>query len=139
MTPLRTSSFRSPLPLQAPVGAAPAVGRIALLQHACARSFHLILTTSHPRQPLPTSPHAPVTVRTVEIEDWADTPAADIPTRQALHRIARALARAPAAPSGRARADSTRLKRQLITSLYRIRDRVLTIVIVEHYMGSSCA
>jgi ABC-type branched-subunit amino acid transport system ATPase component len=77
-------------------------------------------------------------LRLLGIDEWADTPAADLPAgiRRQLE-IARALCTRPCLllldePAAGLNATETR---ELADRLYRIRDLGITIVIVEHDMG----
>jgi branched-chain amino acid transport system ATP-binding protein len=77
-------------------------------------------------------------LRLLGLDDWAQTPAADLPsgTRRLLE-ISRALATGPRLllldePAAGLNATETS---ELVSALYRIRDLGVTIVIVEHDMG----
>ena len=74
----------------------------------------------------------------IGIEEWADTPAADLPAGiRRLLEIARALATGPKMllldePAAGLNATETQ---ELVSTLYRIRDRGITVLVVEHDMG----
>lgn len=76
--------------------------------------------------------------RTIGIEQWADTLAADLPAGiRRLVEIARALATAPRLllldePAAGLNASETR---DLVSTLYRVRDGGVTVLVVEHDMG----
>jgi ABC-type branched-subunit amino acid transport system ATPase component len=77
-------------------------------------------------------------LRLVGIEEWVDVPAADLPAGiRRLVEISRALATRPRLllldePAAGLNAGETR---ELIQTLFRIRDAGVTVVVVEHDMG----
>jgi len=77
-------------------------------------------------------------LRLIGIEEWAATPAADLPAGiRRLLEIARALATGPKMllldePAAGLNATETH---ELVNTLYRVRDRGITVLIVEHDMG----
>ena len=77
-------------------------------------------------------------LRLIGIEEWVDTPAADLPAgMRRLVEIARALATGPRLllldePAAGLNATETR---ELLQTLFRVRDSGITVVIVEHHMG----
>lgn len=77
-------------------------------------------------------------LRLIGIEAWANTPAADLPAGiRRLTEIARALATKPRLllldePAAGLNATETR---ELVQTLYRVRDTGITVIIVEHDMG----
>jgi branched-chain amino acid transport system ATP-binding protein len=77
-------------------------------------------------------------LRLVGVEEWADTPAADLPAGiRRLVEIARALATTPRLllldePAAGLNATETR---ELVQTLFRVRDTGITVIIVEHDMG----
>ncbi|MDZ4169438.1 MAG: ABC transporter ATP-binding protein [Coriobacteriia bacterium] len=77
-------------------------------------------------------------LRRIGIEEWAQTPAADLPAGiRRLTEIARALATSPSLvlldePAAGLNASETR---DLVDTLRRVRDSGVTILIVEHDMG----
>ena len=77
-------------------------------------------------------------LRLIGIEEWVDVPAADLPAGiRRLVEIARALATGPRLllldePAAGLNATESR---ELVQTLYRVRDAGITVVIVEHHMG----
>ena len=77
-------------------------------------------------------------LRLIGIEEWVDAPAADLPAGiRRLVEIARALATGPRLllldePAAGLNATESR---ELVHTLYRVRDSGVTVVIVEHDMG----
>ena len=77
-------------------------------------------------------------LRLIGIEEWVDTPAADLPAGiRRLVEIARALATGPRLllldePAAGLNATEAR---ELVQTLFRVRDAGITVVIVEHHMG----
>lgn len=77
-------------------------------------------------------------LRMIGIEQWAETPAADLPAGiRRLLEIARALATAPRMllldePAAGLNATETN---ELVSTLYRVRDNGITVLVVEHDMG----
>lgn len=77
-------------------------------------------------------------LRLIGVEDWAHTPAADLPSGiRRLMEIARALATSPRLllldePAAGLNPTETN---ELVEALYRIRERGVTVLIVEHDMG----
>jgi branched-chain amino acid transport system ATP-binding protein len=77
-------------------------------------------------------------LRLIGIEEWIDVPAADLPAGlRRLVEIARALATAPRLllldePAAGLNATEAR---ELVQTLFRVRDSGTTVVIVEHHMG----
>lgn len=77
-------------------------------------------------------------LRLIGIHEWADTPAADLPAGiRRLVEIARALATEPRLllldePAAGLNATETA---ELVETLYRVRDRGITVLLVEHDMG----
>ena len=77
-------------------------------------------------------------LRLIGIEEWVGTPAADLPAGiRRLVEIARALATRPRLllldePAAGLNATETR---ELVQTLFRVRDSGITVVIVEHDMG----
>jgi branched-chain amino acid transport system ATP-binding protein len=77
-------------------------------------------------------------LRLIGIEEWVDVPAADLPAGiRRLVEIARALATGPRLllldePAAGLNATETR---ELVQTLFRVRDAGITVVIVEHDMG----
>jgi branched-chain amino acid transport system ATP-binding protein len=77
-------------------------------------------------------------LRLIGIDEWAETPAADLPSGiRRLLEIARALATKPRLllldePAAGLNATETR---ELVQTLYRVRDRGITVLVVEHDMG----
>ena len=77
-------------------------------------------------------------LRLIGIEEWIDVPAADLPAGiRRLVEIARALATRPRLllldePAAGLNATETR---ELVQTLFRVRDSGITVVIVEHDMG----
>lgn len=77
-------------------------------------------------------------LRLIGIEEWAETPAADLPSGiRRLLEIARALATTPRLllldePAAGLNATETA---ELVQTLYRVRDGGVTVLIVEHDMG----
>jgi len=77
-------------------------------------------------------------LRLIGIEEWSDAPAADLPAGiRRLLEIARALATSPRMllldePAAGLNATETN---ELVETLRRIRDRGITVLIVEHDMG----
>ncbi|HSK48118.1 MAG TPA: ABC transporter ATP-binding protein [Coriobacteriia bacterium] len=77
-------------------------------------------------------------MRLVGVDEWARTPAADLPAGiRRLVEIARALATSPRMllldePAAGLNATETR---ELVETLYRVRDRGITVLVVEHDMG----
>jgi len=77
-------------------------------------------------------------LRLIGIEQWAETPAADLPAGiRRLLEIARALATGPRLllldePAAGLNATETH---ELVDTLYRVRDRGITALVVEHDMG----
>lgn len=77
-------------------------------------------------------------LRLVGIDEWADTPAADLPAGiRRLVEIARALATAPTMllldePAAGLNGTETS---ELVQTLYRVRDGGVTVLVVEHDMG----
>ncbi len=77
-------------------------------------------------------------LRLIGIEEWAHTPAADLPAGiRRLLEIARALATGPKMvlldePAAGLNATETQ---ELVSTLYRVRDRGITVLVVEHDMG----
>ena len=77
-------------------------------------------------------------LRLIGIEEWAETPAADLPAGiRRLLEIARALATRPRLllldePAAGLNATETR---ELVQTLYRVRDGGITVLVVEHDMG----
>ena len=77
-------------------------------------------------------------LRLIGIEEWIDVPAADLPAGiRRLVEIARALATKPRLlllDEPAAGLNATESK-ELVQTLYRVRDAGITVVIVEHHMG----
>lgn len=77
-------------------------------------------------------------LRLIGIEEWADAQAADLPAGiRRLVEIARALATGPTLllldePAAGLNATETA---ELVQTLYRVRDRGTTVIVVEHDMG----
>ncbi len=77
-------------------------------------------------------------LRLIGIEEWAHTPAADLPAGiRRLLEIARALATQPKMllldePAAGLNATETQ---ELVNTLYRVRDSGITVLVVEHDMG----
>ena len=77
-------------------------------------------------------------LRLIGIEEWLDVPAADLPAGiRRLVEIARALATRPRLllldePAAGLNATETR---ELVQTLFRVRDSGITVVVVEHDMG----
>jgi branched-chain amino acid transport system ATP-binding protein len=77
-------------------------------------------------------------LRLIGIEEWAATPAADLPAGiRRLLEIARALATQPKMllldePAAGLNATETN---ELVSTLYRVRDSGITVLVVEHDMG----
>jgi ABC-type branched-subunit amino acid transport system ATPase component len=77
-------------------------------------------------------------LRMIGIEEWAQTPAADLPAGiRRLLEIARALATAPKMllldePAAGLNATETH---ELVDTLFRVRDSGITVLVVEHDMG----
>ncbi len=77
-------------------------------------------------------------LRLIGIEEWADTLAADLPAGiRRLVEIARALATGPRLllldePAAGLNGNETR---ELVETLYRVRDMGVTVLVVEHDMG----
>jgi branched-chain amino acid transport system ATP-binding protein len=77
-------------------------------------------------------------LRLIGVEEWIDVPAADLPAGiRRLVEIARALATGPRLllldePAAGLNAGETR---ELLQTLFRVRDSGITVVIVEHDMG----
>lgn len=77
-------------------------------------------------------------LRLLGIDEWATTPAADLPAGiRRLLEIARALATGPAMllldePAAGLNATETH---ELVNTLFRVRDRGITVLVVEHDMG----
>lgn len=77
-------------------------------------------------------------LRLIGIEEWAETPATDLPAGiRRLVEIGRALATQPRLllldePAAGLNATETG---ELVDTLYRVRDRGITVLIVEHDMG----
>jgi branched-chain amino acid transport system ATP-binding protein len=77
-------------------------------------------------------------MRLIGIEEWAETPAADLPSGiRRLLEIARALATDPRLllldePAAGLNATETA---ELVQTLYRVRDGGVTVLVVEHDMG----
>jgi branched-chain amino acid transport system ATP-binding protein len=77
-------------------------------------------------------------LRLIGIDEWAETPAADLPSGiRRLLEIARALATQPRMllldePAAGLNTGETA---ELVQTLYRVRDRGITVLVVEHDMG----
>ncbi|MEZ5126057.1 MAG: ABC transporter ATP-binding protein [Thermoleophilia bacterium] len=77
-------------------------------------------------------------LRLIGIEEWLDSPAADLPAGiRRLVEIARALATSPRLllldePAAGLNATETR---ELVQTLFRVRDTGITVIVVEHDMG----
>jgi len=77
-------------------------------------------------------------LRLIGIEEWVDTPAGDLPAGiRRLVEIARALATRPRLllldePAAGLNATESR---ELVQTLYRVRESGITVVVVEHHMG----
>lgn len=124
-----------------------------LFEHMCARENVMVGCQSHQRggfanaalrlpqaraEDVAAEREAARLLRLIGIEEWAETPATDLPAGiRRLLEIARALATSPRLllldePAAGLNATETR---ELVETLYRVRDSGMTVLVVEHDMG----